>query len=120
MRLNHALGGYEMRKRSGLKIQEIKIGEGLEAIKGKKVYIRYDGILTKGENFQQNFSYMFTLGKREVIAGLEYGVEGMRVGGIRKVSVGPHLAYRHEGVPGKVPPNARLFFVVELLDVKDE
>lgn len=108
-----------MRRVSGLKIQEIKIGEGLEACKGKKVYVRYDGMLTKGEKFQENFGYMFTIGKREVIPGLEYGVEGMRVGGIRKISIGPHLAYRNKGVAGKIPPNARLFFTVELLDVKD-
>lgn len=108
-----------MRKVTGLKIQEIKIGEGAEACKGKKVYIRYDGMLTKGEKFQENLGYMFTIGKREVIAGLEHGVEGMRVGGIRKISVGPHLAYQNEGVEGKIPPNARIFFLVELLDVKD-
>jgi FKBP-type peptidyl-prolyl cis-trans isomerase len=108
-----------MRKCSGLKIEDLRIGEGPEASKGKQVYIRYEGLLTKGEKFQTNFGSSFTIGKREVIPGLEYGVEGMRVGGIRKLSVSPHLAFGTEGVPGAIPPNARLYFIVELLDVKN-
>ncbi|MBZ5500508.1 MAG: FKBP-type peptidyl-prolyl cis-trans isomerase [Acidobacteriia bacterium] len=48
------------------------------------------------------------MGKREVIAGLEYGIEGMRVGGVRKISVSPHLAYRDTGVADKIPGNAKL------------
>ena len=48
----------------------------------------------------------FRIGEREVIAGLEYGVEGMRVGGRRRIRVPPHLGYREAGVPGKIPSNA--------------
>ena len=59
----------------------------------------------------------FTLGKREVIAALEYGVEGMRVGGQRRFRAGPHLAYRDKGVEGIVPPNAVLIFDLKLLAV---
>ena len=57
----------------------------------------------------------FTLGKRTVIAGLEYGVEDMCVGGKRSLQVSPHLAYREAGVPGIIPANAKLRFEVELL-----
>jgi FKBP-type peptidyl-prolyl cis-trans isomerase len=52
-----------------------------------------------------------------VIPGLEYGVEGMRVGGKRRLRVGPHLGYREEGVPGVVPANAVLEFHVTLVGI---
>jgi peptidylprolyl isomerase len=58
------------------------------------------------------------LGRREVIAGLERGLLGMRVGGRRRLVISPHLAYGERGVPGIVPPNAVLIFDVELLDVQ--
>jgi len=61
----------------------------------------------------------FMIGRREVIAGLERGVIGMRVGGCRTLVVSPHLAYRDKGVEGSIPPNAVLRFEVELIDVKD-
>lgn len=53
-----------------------------------------------------------------MVAGLEYGVEGMREGGTRRIRVGPHLAYRDAGVPTTIPPNAVLEFKVLLLSVK--
>jgi FKBP-type peptidyl-prolyl cis-trans isomerase len=52
-----------------------------------------------------------------VIAGLERGLEGMRIGGVRKLRVSPHLAYRDTGVPGVVPPNAVFIFEIELLSI---
>jgi FKBP-type peptidyl-prolyl cis-trans isomerase len=61
----------------------------------------------------------FKVGERVVIAGLEYGVEGMRVGGRRRIRVPPRLGYRERGVAGKIPANALLFFDLELLDVQD-
>jgi FKBP-type peptidyl-prolyl cis-trans isomerase len=103
----------------GLKIEEVKIGGGMVAARGSRVSVRYDGLLNRGEKFQENFDATFTIGKREVIAGLENGVEGMRVGGVRKVWMGPHLAYGASGVPGKIPPGAKLLFVVELLEVQE-
>ena len=60
---------------------------------------------------------MFDLSGRVVIAGLRYGVEGMRVGGLRRLTVSPHLAYGGDGVPGVIPPVAVLIFEVKLLDV---
>jgi FKBP-type peptidyl-prolyl cis-trans isomerase len=57
------------------------------------------------------------VGERRTIAGLSWGVEGMHVGGRRRLHVGPHLAYRDKGVPGVIPPNAKLMFEVELLAV---
>jgi len=59
----------------------------------------------------------FRIGAREIIPGLEYGVEGMRVGGIRRILVPPHLGYGPQSIPG-IPPNSKLTFEVELLKVE--
>jgi len=100
-----------------VKCEDLRLGAGTVATEGKRVSVRYDGFLNRGETFQENVTCSFVLGKREVIAGLEYGVDGMRVGGRRRIEVGPHLAYREKGVAGVVPPNAVVVFEVELLDV---
>jgi FKBP-type peptidyl-prolyl cis-trans isomerase len=98
---------------------DLRQGDGALAEKGKRVSVRYDGFLNRGEKFQENIVCSFKLGKRQVIAGLDYGVEGMRVGGRRRIEAGPHLAYREAGVAGVVPPNALVVLEVELLDVQD-
>lgn len=102
--------------RQGIEIQDLRPGSGPTAERGHTVTIRYTGFLNRGDTFQENITATFRLGSREVIPGLEYGVEGMRVGGLRRVRVSPHLAYGAAGVPGLIPPNAVLTFEVELLD----
>lgn len=92
-------------------------GDGDLASRGSDVTIRYTGELHRGDVFQRDVVTTFRLGGRRVIAGLEYGVEGMRVGGTRVIRVPPHLAYRADGVPGVIPPNALLVFRIELLAV---
>ena len=76
----------------------------MAAHRGNTVTVRYSGYLNCGEAFQTDVKTDITLGQRRVIAGLERGVEGMRVGGIRTLRVAPHLAYRDVGVPGIVSP----------------
>jgi FKBP-type peptidyl-prolyl cis-trans isomerase FkpA len=100
-----------------VKIEELKIGDGETAVRNSTVRVRYDGYLNRGDAFQQAIEYTFDLDRREVIAGLRYGVEGMKVGGRRRIRVGSHLAYGANGVPGVVPPDAVLVFEVELLEV---
>jgi FKBP-type peptidyl-prolyl cis-trans isomerase len=78
------------------------------------ITIRYDLYLRRGDCLARGVECTVDLSKRETIAGLRYGVEGMRVGGRRKIRVGPHLAYGDEGA-GTVPPKAVLVFVVDLL-----
>jgi FKBP-type peptidyl-prolyl cis-trans isomerase len=104
---------------SGLDIAERKVGSGVAAHRGDTVTVRYSGYLNRGDAFQTDVTTEITLGERRVIAGLERGVEGMRVAGIRSLRIGPHLAYRNIGVPGVVPPNAVLVFEVELLAIRD-
>jgi len=93
------------------------------AERGKVVTIHCRGFLNHGEQFRSSYDneqpISFCIGSREVIAGLEKGVGGMKVGGKRKVKVSPHLAYRDKGVPGVVPPNAVLVFEIELVDVQE-
>lgn len=101
----------------GVKIEEIKVGEGCVALKNSVVRIRYNGYLSRGEQFQKDIEYTINLSRRDVIAGLRYGIEGMREGGCRKIRVSPHLGYGEGGVPDIIPPNAVLIFVVELLEV---
>ena len=105
--------------RKGIRIEEVHRGAGAVAERGKIVTVRYDGFLSRGDTFQKGETVSFKLGRREVIAGLEYGVEGMKVGGQRKVRVSPHLAYGSKGVQGVVPANAVIIFGVELIAVED-
>jgi FKBP-type peptidyl-prolyl cis-trans isomerase len=105
------------RGRGGVRYEDLLPGGGTSAAHGTIVDIRYDLRLNRGETLQQNVLQSFRIGERRVVPGLEYGVEGMKVGGKRRIRVGPHLGYREEGVPGIVPPNAVLEFEVTLLGV---
>ncbi len=107
--------------KSGLQIEEIKIGEGDTAASGQFVSVHYTGWLTDGSKFDSSKDrdepFEFSLGQRMVIAGWDEGVQGMRVGGIRKLTIPPQLGYGARGAGGVIPPNATLVFEVELLDI---
>jgi peptidylprolyl isomerase len=100
---------------SGLKVEDVTVGSGAVAEQGRTVCIRWHGTLNRGDEFGSG-EVSFPIGERRVVAGLEMGVVGMRVGGTRRLRVSPHLGYRDQVVPG-VPANAVLNFEVELLDV---
>lgn len=106
---------------SGLLIEDIVIGEGDVAEVGQYVSVHYTGWLTDGKKFDssldRNNPFDFGLGRREVIAGWDEGVQGMRVGGKRKLTIPPQLGYGARGAGGVIPPNATLVFEVELLGV---
>lgn len=107
---------------SGLKYQELTVGPGAEATNGKRVSIHYTGRLTNGEKFDSSLDrgqpLEFTLGAGEMIAGFDAGVLGMKVGGKRKITLPPDLAYGAAGRPPVIPPNSTLIFDLELVDVK--
>ncbi len=105
-------------KKKGVELESETVGSGPVAQRGCTVTLRYSGYLHRGDSFQKEMIYTFRLGKREVIAGLEYAVEDMKVGGRRRVKVSPHLAYRKAGIPGSIPPNALLVFEIELVAVE--
>jgi peptidylprolyl isomerase len=108
--------------RSGVTVEEMTIGTGERAAAGMIVTIHYRGVLSRGEQFRSSYDedqpLRVHLGRREVIAGLELGLLGMRVGGRRRLVISPHLAYGKRGVPGSIPPNAVLIVEVELLEVQ--
>lgn len=107
---------------AGLAIEDIKVGTGAEARAGSSVTVHYVGTLTNGSKFDSSRDrgrgFEFPLGAGKVIKGWDQGVAGMRVGGIRKLTIPPELAYGARGFPPVIPPNATLIFEVELLDVR--
>ncbi|MBK1680242.1 FKBP-type peptidyl-prolyl cis-trans isomerase [Rhodocyclus tenuis] len=106
---------------SGLQIEEVTVGEGAVAEAGNTVSVHYTGWLTDGTKFDssrdRNDAFAFPLGARRVISGWDEGVAGMRVGGVRKLTIPPALGYGARGAGGVIPPNATLVFEVELLGV---
>ncbi|MDI6746876.1 MAG: FKBP-type peptidyl-prolyl cis-trans isomerase [Rhodocyclaceae bacterium] len=106
---------------SGLVIDEIVEGTGETATAGQTVSVHYTGWLTDGSKFDsskdRNDPFDFPLGGRQVIAGWDEGVQGMKVGGTRKLTIPPNLGYGARGAGGVIPPNATLVFEVELLEI---
>jgi FKBP-type peptidyl-prolyl cis-trans isomerase len=105
-----------------LKINDIVVGTGDEAIPGKTVVVNYTGTLMDGTKFDSSIDrgkpFDFPLGAGRVIKGWDEGVKGMKVGGKRELIIPPQLAYGEHGAGGGViPPNATLKFEVELLKV---
>ncbi len=107
---------------------DLRAGTGAEATTGRRATVNYTGWLfdasrpeQKGQQFDSSLTpgrtpYTFTVGAREVIAGWDRGVPGMKVGGQRRLVIPPELAYGSQGRP-PIPPNATLVFDIELLDV---
>ncbi|MDO9244112.1 MAG: FKBP-type peptidyl-prolyl cis-trans isomerase [Rhodocyclaceae bacterium] len=106
---------------SGLMIEEIVEGSGDTATAGQTVSVHYTGWLANGSKFDsskdRNDPFDFPLGGRQVIAGWDEGVQGMKVGGTRKLTIPPNLGYGARGAGGVIPPNATLVFEVELLQI---
>jgi FKBP-type peptidyl-prolyl cis-trans isomerase FkpA len=106
---------------SGLTIDDIVVGNGAAAAAGQKVKVHYTGWLTNGTKFDsskdRNDPFVFPLGAGSVIKGWDEGVQGMKVGGKRKLTIPPALGYGARGAGGVIPPNATLVFEVELLGV---
>ncbi|AXA52200.1 peptidyl-prolyl cis-trans isomerase [Malassezia restricta] len=105
---------------SGLIVEDKKAGSGPAAKPGNRVSMRYVGKLQNGSTFDSNTKgrpFSFRLGKGEVIKGWDEGVKGMQVGGERRLTCPPHLAYGKAKLPG-LPPNSTLIFDVKLLEIK--
>jgi FKBP-type peptidyl-prolyl cis-trans isomerase FkpA len=106
---------------SGLVIEDVVVGEGAEAVAGQYVSVHYTGWLTNGSKFDsskdRNDPFEFPLGQGHVIRGWDEGVQGMKVGGTRKLTIPPELGYGARGAGGVIPPNATLVFEVELLNI---
>jgi FKBP-type peptidyl-prolyl cis-trans isomerase len=108
---------------SGLKYQDLKVGEGAEAASGKIVEVHYTGWLeSDGTKFDSSLDrgkpFSFRLGAGQVIKGWDQGVAGMKVGGKRKLIIPSALGYGKSGAGEVIPPGATLIFEVELLGVR--
>jgi peptidylprolyl isomerase len=111
---------------SGLQYRDVKDGTGDKAAKGQTAVVHYTGWLwvedAKGKKFDSSKDrgqpFDFPVGAGQVIKGWDEGVAGMKVGGKRELLIPPELGYGARGAGGVIPPNATLFFEVELLKVQ--
>lgn len=112
----------EVTTSSGLKYVDQVLGTGDVAVAGKTTTVHYTGWLENGKKFDSSVDrgqpFSFPLGGGRVIRGWDEGVEGMKVGGKRKLTIPSDLGYGSRGAGGVIPPNATLIFDVELLGVK--
>ena len=107
---------------SGLQYADLVVGQGRQAHAGETATVHYTGTLVDGTKFDsskdRNKPFSFRLGAGQVIKGWDEGVEGMKIGGTRKLVIPPQLAYGARGAGSAIPPNATLLFEVELLDLQ--
>ncbi len=112
----------EVTTSSGLKYVDQVIGAGDAAVVGKTASVHYTGWLENGKKFDSSVDrgqpFSFPLGAGRVIKGWDEGVQGMKVGGKRKLTIPSDLGYGSRGAGGVIPPNATLIFDVELLGVR--
>jgi FKBP-type peptidyl-prolyl cis-trans isomerase FkpA len=110
---------------SELIIEDVSVGSGAEAKAGDHVNVHYTGWLFNDGQLGKKFDsskdrgdpFSFPLGAGHVISGWDKGVQGMKVGGVRKLTIPPEMGYGARGAGGVIPPNATLLFEVELLGV---
>jgi FKBP-type peptidyl-prolyl cis-trans isomerase FkpA len=108
-----------------MKIEDKSVGSGAEATAGQNVTVHYTGWLSDGGQRGKKFDsskdrgdpFVFPLGQGHVIKGWDQGVQGMKVGGTRELTIPPEMGYGARGAGGVIPPNATLIFEVELLKV---
>lgn len=107
---------------SGVRYVDLAAGNGGPARRGHRVTVHLEGALETGEvvvsTRERQRPMRFRLGDGEVIRGLEDGLEGMRAGGRRRIFVPAEAAYGRRGAGGRIPPDASLVFVVELLEIR--
>lgn len=112
----------DMQDTTELKIEDLEVGTGAEAVAGKTVTVNYVGWLTDGTKFDSSYEsgqpFSFPLGGGQVIPGWDEGIVGMKVGGKRLLTIPPDKGYGPQGYPPTIPPNATLVFHVELLGVQ--
>jgi peptidylprolyl isomerase len=106
-----------------LEVEDIEVGDGDEAIAGNVVEVHYVGVSwSTGKQFDASWdrgdTFKFGLGKGQVIPGWDQGVAGMRVGGRRRLTIPPQLAYGKRGAGGVIGPDETLVFVVDLVGVR--
>ncbi len=104
---------------SELQIEDLVEGDGAEATAGTMVSVDYVGVSwSTGAEFDASWNrnevFSFSLGSGQVISGWDEGVQGMKVGGRRQLTIPPHMGYGAQGAGGVIAPNETLIFVVDL------
>lgn len=105
-----------------LELDDLVVGDGAEAVSGRVVEVHYVGVSwASGQQFDASWdrgdTFKFGLGKGHVIAGWDQGVAGMKVGGRRRITIPPMLAYGKRGAGSAIGPDETLVFVVDLVGV---
>ena len=115
-----AADSKEEKTASGIGITTLKAGTGASPKSTDTVKVHYRGTLTNGNEFDSSYKrgQPATFPLNRVIACWTEGVQTMKVGGKTKLLCPPNLAYGSRGVPGRIPPDSTLNFVIELLEVK--
>ena len=105
---------------SNLVVEDLVVGTGAVAATGDTVTVHYVGTLTNGQKFDSSYDrgqpFTFRIGARQVIAGWEQGIPGMRVGGKRRLTIPPSLGYGSQA-NGPIPANSTLIFEVDLVAI---
>jgi peptidylprolyl isomerase len=106
-----------------LEVEDLEVGSGDEAAAGQIVEVHYVGVSWKsGKQFDASWdrgdTFKFGLGKGQVIRGWDEGVAGMKVGGRRRITIPPDMAYGKRGAGGVIGPDETLVFVVDLVGVR--
>lgn len=101
---------------TALVVDDLVVGTGATAVAGDTLSVSYLGTLTNGQTFDSSPAYSFRLGVGAVIAGWDQGIPGMMVGGRRRLTIPPSLAYGNRQV-GSIPANSTLIFEVGLLSI---
>ena len=114
--------GKEVTTESGLKYVDLVVGTGRQAELGDTATVHYTGWLENGKQFDSSRDrgepFSFRVGAGRVIKGWDEGVQGMKVGGKRRLIIPPDLGYGARGAGSVIPPNATLTFEVELLGLR--
>jgi peptidylprolyl isomerase len=105
-----------------LLLEDLEVGDGTEAVAGANVTVHYVGVAWSDQqqfdaSWDRDEFFEFALGRGHVIAGWDQGVQGMRVGGRRRITIPPHLGYGAAGAGGVIKGGETLVFVVDLVNV---